>query len=270
MTGEVIRVLVAASDQEALEELRAALPRAEGFSLTEAADPSEAAAALDGRRHDLLILELGGPEAAALEELVLGDASRGAPPVVALAGKSQEASALRALRRGFADYLLTGELSGPVVTRTVRFATEQARAERRRRQAEGALTDSEHRYRSLFEQSRDAIFMTDPAGVVLEVNRAGTELLGHSHDDLIGREVLSVLADPGDRERFRREIAAGDELLDFEARVNRQDGEERWCRPHRRPAGAATRPARVGLTTGGHWCATRARSSRGARRLSAS
>ncbi|HUE77439.1 MAG TPA: EAL domain-containing protein, partial [Longimicrobiales bacterium] len=103
------------------------------------------------------------------------------------------------------------------------------RADRRRRQAEQALTDSEHRYRSLFEQSRDAIYMTDRDGEILELNQAALDLLGYEADDLIGRSVLSLYVDPADRERFLQEVDARGHVREFEVRLRRRDGEERWC-----------------------------------------
>jgi PAS domain S-box-containing protein len=45
---------------------------------------------------------------------------------------------------------------------------------------------SERRYRSLFEQLRDAIFITDADYAIVEANRAAVELLGYPLGDLKG------------------------------------------------------------------------------------
>ncbi|MBW3552074.1 MAG: EAL domain-containing protein [Gemmatimonadetes bacterium] len=229
MTGELIRVLLAVRDTDALEDLRAALSGEEGFAVTETHASARAVASLDGGGHDVLIVELDLPDAAGLENLITTPTGSHSSPVLALADPTEETAALRAVRRGCADYLLKGELNPAVVTRAVRYAVEGARGTRLRRRAEQALTESEQRYRSLFEQSRDAIFMTERGGEILELNEAARDLLGSEADDLVGRDVLSIFSDAADRDRFKREIEARSHVRDFEVRVRRQDQAERWC-----------------------------------------
>ena len=229
MTGELIRVLIAVRDPDSLAELRAALTPEEGFVLTEADGAADGAATLDRGAHDVLILELDLPDSAGLQALAGKRAGGRARPVLALGTAGDEGGALRAVSRGCSDYLLKGELYPSVVTRTVRYAVDRARGDRQRQVAEHALGESEQRYRSLFEQSRDAIFMTERGGEILELNQAALDLLGYDHDELIGRHVLSIYADAADRERFRLEIEARSHVRDFEVRLRRRDGEERWC-----------------------------------------
>ena len=53
-----------------------------------------------------------------------------------------------------------------------------------RKRAEGALRDSEERYRGLFESSVDGIIITDLAGNILKVNPAFLKMLGYSMEEL--------------------------------------------------------------------------------------
>ncbi|HUE77032.1 MAG TPA: response regulator, partial [Longimicrobiales bacterium] len=172
MSAEMIRVLVAVRDEDCLAALREALRREDGYTVAQTSSTADALAALDRGDHQILILELGLPDGAGLGAVALVHAHAKGRPVIVLGEPSDEATALKAIRQGCADYLLKGELYPTLVTRTVRHAVEAYRADRRRRQAEQALTDSEHRYRSLFEQSRDAIYMTDRDGEILELNQA--------------------------------------------------------------------------------------------------
>ena len=229
MTGELIRVLLVVRDPEAREELHQALNAADGFVVTRADAPADGAAALERGDHDLLIIELDQPDLPGLEDLALSRSRPNGRPVLALAASEARAGAIQAVRRGYADYLLKDHLDPPLVNRVVRYAVEAARAERRRLRTEHALMESEHRYRSLFEQSRDAIFMTERGGEILELNQAALDLLGYEEDELIGSDVLTVYADPVDRERFREEIEARGHVRDFEVRMRRGDGAELWC-----------------------------------------
>jgi PAS domain S-box-containing protein len=53
--------------------------------------------------------------------------------------------------------------------------------------AEAALRDSEARYRELFENSRDAIYIHDLNGRYTSVNRAAEELTGYSRVEIVGK-----------------------------------------------------------------------------------
>ena len=56
-------------------------------------------------------------------------------------------------------------------------------------QVQAALRESEERYRSVFEQSIDAVLLTAPDGRILAANPAACQLFGRSEADLrqVGR-----------------------------------------------------------------------------------
>lgn len=96
-----------------------------------------------------------------------------------------------------------------------------------RRRAEEALRGSESKYRSLFEESRDAIFMTDVSGMIIECNRATAELLGYAHE-LVGCGIETLFASASDRQLFRQEWMAKGTIRDFEARLRHESGDLLW------------------------------------------
>ena len=52
-----------------------------------------------------------------------------------------------------------------------------------RRYAEELIIDSEEKYRTLFQESQDAILLTTPDGNLIDINQAGIDLFGYSSRD---------------------------------------------------------------------------------------
>ncbi|MHC1728852.1 MAG: PAS domain S-box protein [Syntrophobacteraceae bacterium] len=71
-----------------------------------------------------------------------------------------------------------------------------------RKRAEDALKDSEERYRSLFEESIDGVFVTSPEGKILDMSRAGIKMFGYeTKEEILSLDLATdVYADPGERE----------------------------------------------------------------------
>ncbi len=62
-----------------------------------------------------------------------------------------------------------------------------------RRESQGAMRASEIRYRRLFEAARDGILILDPdTRKITDANPFMSELLGYSHDELLGKELWEI------------------------------------------------------------------------------
>lgn len=62
-----------------------------------------------------------------------------------------------------------------------------------RHNTEEALRTSEERFRELFENANDVIFLHDLKGKILEVNRAAEHLTGYSRTEVLGRDIEGLV-----------------------------------------------------------------------------
>jgi PAS domain S-box-containing protein len=103
-------------------------------------------------------------------------------------------------------------------------ALEERIAERNR--VEAALRQSEERYRELFENARDAIYVHDLEGNYISINHAAEELSGYSRDEIVGHNFSEFVAREHIkkvRERFCAKLAHNGETT-YEVDVIAKDG----------------------------------------------
>jgi PAS domain S-box-containing protein len=121
-----------------------------------------------------------------------------------------------------------------IVANQVAIAVENARlyqeTQRRleaEREARDRLALSEERYRDLFENVIDIVYLQDLDGRLLEINEAGVRATGYSHGELLALNIMDLLA-PEDRERaglVMRRLATGERSVEsFVGQLVSKDG----------------------------------------------
>ncbi len=150
-------------------------------------------------------------------------------PFIFVSGTIGEDRAVEALKRGATDYVLKEHMDRlvPVVRRALQEAMKRVALQH----AQAALRESEERFRQLAENIRDVFFLIDANDQrVLYVSPAYEEIWNESCASLY--ENIDAWRDaihPADRERVTRSyeerIRSG---LDYEYRIVRKDGTQRW------------------------------------------
>ena len=90
--------------------------------------------------------------------------------------------------------------------RTLQALADQCSGALERIRAEEDLRHSQRRFRELFENSPDAIFVEDMQGNVLDVNRSACKLHGLERGQLVGKNAIEELVQPARRESTRTEF----------------------------------------------------------------
>lgn len=98
-----------------------------------------------------------------------------------------------------------------------------------RKKTEEALKETEKRYRSLFEESLDAIVITDRKGGFVDANKAALDLFGVSREEAAKTNFKEFYVDPKDGIRFKQEIETRGSLQDFELNLKKRDGTVMAC-----------------------------------------
>jgi PAS domain S-box-containing protein len=97
-----------------------------------------------------------------------------------------------------------------------------------RKKAEQALRQSEQKYRSVINQSRDCIYLLDPEDKkVIEANPAMQELLGYSREEIMRLRARDFVLEEsgGDIEKNIHRVLASGELFIEERTLLKKDGE---------------------------------------------
>ena len=92
-----------------------------------------------------------------------------------------------------------------------------------------ALSESESRYRSLFEASLAGVFQATLDGRIVEVNQACLDMLGYSSkEELLAIPALAFYPDPVMRAHMAETLQKNGSLTNFEQQLKRKDGSLLW------------------------------------------
>jgi signal transduction histidine kinase len=194
-TAAILLVEDSPSDAALLQEslLEGPEQRDSGFRFTVAESWAEAAALLQKRSFDVLLLDLSLPDSSGRDTFVRARAAAPHLPIVVLTGEADEAVGLEAVRHGVQDYLIKGQAYGRQTARAIHYAIERKQAESALMQAEANL----QRERDQLEaRVRDRTAELSAANRALQAEVAHRERAEAAH-----REVLRSLAAAEETER---------------------------------------------------------------------
>lgn len=97
-----------------------------------------------------------------------------------------------------------------------------------RKKAEQEITESEKRYRLLFDSLKEGVYQSEPEvdGTFIWINRAGAEVLGYkSPEEVIGMKVKDIYVNPDDRIKVVEKLSKEGVWKGFVSFCKRKNGE---------------------------------------------
>ena len=147
---------------------------------------SDAENHLAGGAVDLILLDLGLPDAQGLAAVRRAHAVAPRVPLVVLTGLDDEALAAQALHEGAQDYLIKGQVDGRGLLRALRYAIE-------RKTMEEALFVEKERAQVTLNCIGDAVACTDISGNITFLNLVAETMTGWSLQEAAGRAMAEAL-----------------------------------------------------------------------------
>jgi diguanylate cyclase (GGDEF)-like protein/PAS domain S-box-containing protein len=138
---------------------------------------------------DIILLDLGLPDAQGLEAIRRARAVAPGVPLVVLTALDDESLASRALQEGVQDYLIKGQIDARGLLRALRYAVE-------RKHMQEALFDEKERAQVTLNSIGDAVICTDVLGNITFLNPVAERMTGWSQAEAAGRpkaEVFRIL-----------------------------------------------------------------------------
>lgn len=170
-------------------------------------------------RFDVVLLDLGLPDAEGAEAVVALRLATPASAIIVLSAHQDDTTVEAAMQGGADDYFIKGELTAPSIARAVISAAKRNRSAR-------ALATALESRRRIMDSSVDLICTLDAADRFVEVGAACERLWGYSREELVGRICTEwvAAADRSTSEEFLEGVRRGATTHEFENQVVCKDG----------------------------------------------
>jgi diguanylate cyclase (GGDEF)-like protein/PAS domain S-box-containing protein len=163
---------------------------------------SDAEIHLGERTTDVILLDLGLPDAQGIGAVRRAHVAAPRVPLVVLTGLDDDSVALQALQEGAQDYLVKGQIEARGLLRALRYAVE-------RKVMEEALFVEKERALVTLNCIGDAVICTDVSGGITFLNVVAERMTGWSFQEAAGRPMTEVCRILDDRSRGPTLIPTG-------------------------------------------------------------
>lgn len=223
-----IRVLFVDDSEDDVMLLSKALEKGGYSPAYEQVDTADAMSdALDSQTWDVILCDYAMPNFSSFSALDLYKKKGFDLPFIIVSGTITDETAVAAMKAGAHDYIIKDNLARlcPAIDREMR----EAKIRKERRNAKNRLQKSEEKYRTLFQDSRDAIYMNASQGTFVDFNQSTLALFGYTKEEMYNVHTKNIFVKEDEYFKFQDEIKQKGSVRDFEAKLCKKDGTEMNC-----------------------------------------
>lgn len=226
-TNKAIRILYVDDEPEMLAVTRIHLEETEEFIVDTVSSAISALTSFPIQSYDAIVSDYLMPDMDGITFLKEVRRRYGEIPFILFLGKGDEEILIDAINNG-ADFYLHKSKSKELPFVELAYGIRQAVAKKR---AKDAIRESEEKYRSILENASEIVYSLTPEGIISYVSPNVTDILGYSHDEVIGKPALSFLH-PDDysliRDQFYTTLKTGRKTSNIVYRLRHKEGSWQW------------------------------------------
>lgn len=143
-------------------------------------------------------------------------------PIIMLTGQGYPEVDYEAMRIGASDYMVKGKINAQTIERSIRYALNHARTLTK-------LYEQEKKYRQLFEQSINAIYITSKEHLFIDANSSMLHLFGYELDELNRLNLKDLFVHDDEYTTFYKLINQSGQVKDFEVVMQTKSGNHIEC-----------------------------------------
>lgn len=194
----------------------------EGYTLEWGKDKHAFEESVKGNKHDMYLVDYRLGAVTGIDLIKWAIANGCNKPIIILTGKGDEKIDREAMREGAYDYLVKDKIDAQSLERAVRYAMERWRTTQ-------ALKSSEESYRSIFENTKDVIYITSLNGTFLTFNESIFSMFGYTREELNAMQMKDLYLNAEDRELLSQELLEHKHIADREVLMKHKNGDSMYC-----------------------------------------
>lgn len=182
-------------------------------------------AALESMSPDIVISDYMMPSFDGMRALNLTRQHDALLPFIILTGSMNEDTAVACMKAGASDYVIKEHIAR--LPFAITEALELCARTKANEEAERQLKESQERYRAIFEDGGEPMFIVDPSnGAIVDANKAATAFYGWPRERLLAMSIFDICTHHHDKVMVDLRRAADGELIHGDHLHRRADGSE--------------------------------------------